>query len=63
VFLPVIPAQAGTQGVWKDSGFPSSSAGQALLEFIPMEIGAGMTPSFDALIAVAFQKAKLTGIW
>jgi hypothetical protein len=28
------------------SGFPASSAGQALLEFIPMEIGAGMTPGF-----------------
>ena len=25
------------------SGFPASSAGQALLEFIPMKIGAGMT--------------------
>jgi hypothetical protein len=24
-------------------GFPASSAGQALLEFIPMKIGAGMT--------------------
>jgi len=24
-------------------GFPASSAGQALLEFIPMEIGTGMT--------------------
>jgi len=28
------------------SGFPAPSAGQALLEFIPMEIGAGMTPGF-----------------
>jgi len=28
----------------KNPGFPASSAGQALLEFIPMKIGAGMTP-------------------
>jgi hypothetical protein len=27
----------------KEPGFPASSAAQALLEFIPMEIGAGMT--------------------
>jgi hypothetical protein len=27
----------------KKTGFPASSAGQALLEFIPMKIGAGMT--------------------
>ena len=32
--------------VGEDSGFPASSAGQALLEFIPMEIGAGMTSPF-----------------
>jgi hypothetical protein len=29
--------------VFKKTGFPASSAGQALLEFIPMKIGAGMT--------------------
>jgi len=28
-------------------GFPASSAGQALLEFIPMKIGAGMTNPKD----------------
>jgi hypothetical protein len=28
----------------KNPGFLASSAGQALLEFIPMKIGAGMTP-------------------
>jgi hypothetical protein len=27
----------------KEPGFPASSAAQALLEFIPIEIGAGMT--------------------
>jgi hypothetical protein len=28
-------------------GFPASSAGQALLEFIPMKIGTGMTNPKD----------------
>jgi hypothetical protein len=47
VVLPVIPAQAGTQRGEERIWIPAF---------------AGMTPSFDALIAVAFQKAKLTGI-
>jgi len=33
----------GSPVVLGPSGFPASSAGQALLEFIPMKIGAGMT--------------------
>jgi len=28
----------------KNPGFPASSAGQALLEFTPLQNGAGMTP-------------------
>jgi hypothetical protein len=36
------PSKGGTVFTGKP-GFPASSAGQALLEFIPLEIGAGMT--------------------
>ena len=47
----VIPVKTGIQAcpcenrepVSEDHGFPASSAGQALLEFIPIGIGAGMT--------------------
>jgi len=40
----VIPVKTGIQRPKIDTpGFPASSAGQALLEFIPIEIGAGMT--------------------
>jgi hypothetical protein len=58
--LSVIPAHAGIQKGSKGAGFPASSAGQALLEFIPMEIGAGMTSLSDALFGTFFQKAKST---
>jgi hypothetical protein len=37
-----VPAQAGNQHL-KKHGFPASSAGQALLDFIPVKTGAGMT--------------------
>ena len=43
----------------EDPGFPASSAGQALLEFIPIKIGAGITSFLDALFGAFFQKAKL----
>jgi hypothetical protein len=40
----VIPVKTGIQRPRIDTpGFPASSAGQALLKFIPMKIGTGMT--------------------
>jgi hypothetical protein len=41
--LPVKLVLAKAGKGQKNLGFPASSAGQALLEFTPMKIGAGMT--------------------
>jgi hypothetical protein len=50
-FCPSFPRRRESSGVAKGFGF--------LLKFIPMKIGAGKTPSLDALFAVVSQKARL----